>query len=384
MNKETYLKRLKSALQQQGQLKEQELSDVLAFFDELWEDRSENGQSDAEIRASLGEPETAAQQIRAEAAWQTTSPGLSGLMGADTASDQANSGQTFRSSQEQRQLYDKTLAADCCRQLVLDTFNQRIEVGPSEDERIHLGFSLDKWTAYHLNLQDEVLTFCRFKKEGQSGLAWLWPFRFQDGLPPLILRLPASRAYSLLTQTRNGGSVVKDIRLHKLELKDQNAMLQLAGLTAEAIDARSSNGSISLEQSQIGQGLYLQSSNAGISCDQVDAGWLDLTSSNGRLSCRRTKLKQQARLLTSNASIQLTDLTADKLDCQSSNGSIKLENLAAEHISLVTSNANIRGTVKGQVTDYYQGIPETSAAELPPYLYAHTSNGRVNLSFVGA
>ncbi|MDD2213767.1 MAG: DUF4097 family beta strand repeat-containing protein [Oscillospiraceae bacterium] len=387
MSKETYLKRLKTALQQQGQVKGAELGEVLAFFEELWEDRLENGQSEAAIWADLGEPEAAAGQITAEVASQTPQPGPdpepSGTKWAEAASDQQESGQTFSSGQEQPQSYDKTFAATCCRQVVLETFNQQIEVGPSEDGRIHLTFTVNKWTTYKLLLRDEFLFLRRLKKEPSGGLAWLWPLRFQESLAPLMLRLPTTVVYSLLTKTRNGGSRVEGVRLHKLDLRDQNAALRLTGLEPETLDARSSNGGISLEQSQIRQGLSLQSSNAGISCAQVDAGWLEMTSSNGRLTCSQVQLKQQAALITSNAAIQLTDLRADKLDCQSSNGGIKVEGLAVKHIRLVTSNANIRGTIRGKAADYYQGMPETAAAESAPYLYTQTSNGRVSLDFAG-
>lgn len=346
MNKAEFLSALGEAL---SPLREQEKQDALSYYDE-WIDDSMQDRScgEEEAVAALASPKDIAAGILEGREKESRVPPV-----------QAGESGGLR-----------TLKArgDDVRHILIRTRNCGVTIRPCEANEVTLRYNEDEYQSYDCTLEDGTL---RLELRPQT--------RFFFGINLFFSRqysielcLPRDCAASLDAQSSNAAVEMEQILLWgELRLKTSNARISARMLEARHIDLKTSNASLRLERLKTDGIMTLRTSNGRIEARGLSSrGGISLETSNGRI---------EAEQIESAASIRL----------ESSNGSLRVSGLAAESISLKTSNSSISGTLPGRAEDY-SVLSATSngknslkdhAFAGPRKLSAHTSNAAIKLEF---
>jgi DUF4097 and DUF4098 domain-containing protein YvlB len=120
-------------------------------------------------------------------------------------------------------------------------------------------------------------------------------------------------------------------------------------------------------------------------------GPLSIKTSNGGIEAQNLAAKDRIELTTSNGRIRLRQVTGQSIRLKTSNGAIDCTAIDGDDIELETSNGPIRGTIRGQATDFsiisqtkngdnsLSGLSGHGAKKLT----VKTSNGDIDLEFTG-
>lgn len=131
-----------------------------------------------------------------------------------------------------------------------------------------------------------------------------------------------------------------------------------------------SNGRISVTDLANITDVTVNTSNASVQMENLAAEQISIDTSNGAVSLTRINVLKQTRVDTSNGAIAAKQvISRDGIYLHTSNGSIGVEEVEAPVIELRSSNARIMGTVSGLREDYS--------------VSASTSNGDNNLQSGG-
>lgn len=190
------------------------------------------------------------------------------------------------------------------------------------------------------------------------------------------------------------------------DIRTSNAAIS-AGVAINELIARTSNGAISLEDATFTKVSGI-TSNGSVKLEDVTCGDMELTSSNGRMvandiCCKKAKLTtsnasvsvqdatvSELYLKTGNGGMRLDDVTGEKLHAQTSNASIKISDVNASDITLISSNGSVTGSLAGSMKDYAitsktsngsNSLPNGTQGERT--LDVRTSNGKIAIDFEG-
>lgn len=168
-------------------------------------------------------------------------------------------------------------------------------------------------------------------------------------------------------------------------------VLELPEGFADGVSVKTTNADIAGDGLRLGGKARLSSTNNRISLEDSRFEILSACSSNGSMTL--TDLSgQKCKAETSNGRIRAENCHfAKKLLLATSNGPVRVENISAPVISLTTSNAPIKGWVRGREEDYAvtsgtsnasSVLRDTSACiDRPGRLLAETSNAPIKLGF---
>lgn len=152
------------------------------------------------------------------------------------------------------------------------------------------------------------------------------------------------------------------------------------------------NGGIRISEISKPEMVKVHTTNGGITCNDVRASHVELISSNASVKCEDTKV-QTICMESTNGALRLKDVQADeKLVAHTTNGSIHFEEIDAKDIQLKTSNASIKGTLRGKGTEYaIESGTSNGKNSLPSKwnqsdsaakrLSVHTSNANIKVAF---
>lgn len=252
--------------------------------------------------------------------------------------------------------------AETVRELQIHDRNNRIELRPSSDGQLTVGWTENKYHKYDVTAENGVLTVTY---RAPNILERIFNAMRRE---PVVVGVPAGYAGLINANTVNGGIEAETLHLTgQLKLQTTNGSIGLEDIQAETVTASSTNGSIKAEQLQ-GQQLRLRTTNAKLKLEQVDAPVVDLG--------------------TTNAKIDLESVRADTLTAGTSNSAISVDQIDAQQVRLRTSNGSISGRVAGSAADYTissgtsngkNNIPSRAGGQRT--LEAHTSNGSIKIEF---
>ena len=355
MTIDLFLEQLKQALYS---IDTNEQAQVLAFYREQIEDQRENGYSDDEILATLGDPCQTAQQIIAE----------SGL-------------QPVAETSNKPKLY--TAYTDVS-ELRLNARHCSVQIRRGQDNRVRLHYTQTTGIRFHIIEEQQQLTVTQQTLRRTPQL-----FRFRK-LPPLLIELPEHYDGNLHVETSNAQITAQDcLHLRQCTLHTSNARAECLRCCADFMELHSSNGQISVVDGQFGT-LYVQTSNGRLELQQLTIReLLDATTSNGR--CEAAAIDcQNCTLKSSNGRLHLRHIHAQNDCCAiTSNGAVQVEQIRGHHIYLKSSNAAIQGNISGEPAEYtIQSGTSNGKNNLPSggngdkLLEVYTSNSGIYLQFV--
>ncbi len=157
-------------------------------------------------------------------------------------------------------------------------------------------------------------------------------------------------------------------------------------------EVSTTNGGIRISEISKPEMVKAHTTNGGITCNDVRASHVELISSNASVKCEDTKV-QTICMESTNGALRLKDVQADeKLVAHTTNGSIHFEEIDAKDIQLKTSNASIKGTLRGKGTEYaIESGTSNGKNSLPSKwnqsdsaakrLSVHTSNANIKVAF---
>ncbi len=355
MNKEMYLKRLRSLIRA---LPEDERRTIIDFYREIIEDKIESGLTEAQAVAELGDVGALAQKILAENpnrkphnANRVAGIAVASFFGvlivaaivvnvlnfmnlraytgnAQTAG-QSPAGQIpGATEQETGTEEEKTVTAPVTgiKCIYVDAENKEVSLERGTGNDISMTYQTDKEQTFTFSMNNGVMKLINRQRFGFD----LFHFISSAGTNRITVSVPESYAGEIYLNTSNGRVAVSDA-------------LQVSKLTCD-----SSNGAISI-------------SNVHAETVHVD---------------------------TSNASLELTQLTAAKVDARTSNGRISVNDITSADIDLNSSNGSIKGNIVGEEQDYSIRT-STSNGKCSPAnrsggsknLTCDTSNAEINIEF---
>ena len=158
-----------------------------------------------------------------------------------------------------------------------------------------------------------------------------------------------------------------------------------------AFQLDTSNASVNVAGLISVRSVYINTSNSPIDMEHVTAGQVTAQTSNGAITLEEVSVSGAVDMKSSNGTLTARQVTArDKLSMITSNGRISIDQAASAVIELSTANGSISGSVEGKRSDYTiasgtsngdNSLGDGGKGAL--VMTAHTSNGNINIRFLG-
>lgn len=244
---------------------------------------------------------------------------------------------------------DYSVQADGIDQITIRARNMPVTVTPSKGSEITIYYYTCEKDPYEVSLDGGVLML-KYKYENLFNIgSW---FNHQTDLR-VEVAVPEAYAGSLKLDTSNASVKVSDLlAAGDVRIDTSNASIDMSNVTATLANAHTSNGSVTLEK-------------------VIVSGTADMRSSNGSLTARQVAAK-------------------DKLYMETSNGRVVVDQVTSAAVELKSSNGSITGSVGGKRSDYTISSDTSNAddnlgdgGDGPSTLTANTSNGDINIRFLG-
>jgi len=332
---------------------------ALRFYQEMLDDRMEEGMDEAAAVSAMEAPENIAARIMEE---EKTA-------GNEGAMPDAEKGEKFRYTEKRF----SCSAADISV-LRICAHECPIQFAPALDDQITLIYYTCPDDPYILSCEGGVLSLKgeRSREEKKRlfsiSLRMLWEKPRSQGITALI---PKGTLLEMDISTRNAPILCEALEdLSSVALSTQNASVSLRELRCKALQVYTANASVKLRGLSVKQGIKAETTNARIEGEEIMAG-------------------AEVKMFTTNGKIMMAGVSSGKeMILETTNGNIALEALSAPALHIHSSNGSIRGNLPGKQQDWQiesgtsngkNSLPSRQAGEKP--LIVHTSNGSIALVF---
>ncbi|MGI6240122.1 MAG: DUF4097 family beta strand repeat-containing protein [Christensenellales bacterium] len=333
---------------------------LVGFYQEMIEDRIEDGLTEAEAVAGMEPVEEIVARVRGE--FSTTADDAEGAAPADGAEEPHT---TARASGKYTHMTKTFKSADVARITVAD-MNRALRVYAGDAVAIEYVDGPDGH--YEVSLEGGEL-IVRFQPE----FSWLRPF--------FGIRAPKDTTFKLTVPRDFAGL---------LDLRTTNGSVTASRITAEGLTLRSSNGKLTAEEIRVSGNLHLKTTNGGVSVRALAAREITCETTNGRLEAEDVAAVGAAVLTTVNGANSARGVAGEGVRIETRNGHLSVAGIRGDAIYLASSNGAITGSVCGKLEDYAvssrtsngkSNLPAASEGE--KQLEVRTSNARIDISFEG-
>lgn len=322
MTKEKFLKKLEEALHP---LEESQRRQILSYYEEIFLDAAEAGQTDEVIAARLGDPQKIARQVLTDAASEQDAP----------LSTTDNSEKVWS-------------APGTVTTVVVDAQDVRVRVVPAGQGPVRFRFTPTHMEVIDVQEANGVFTLTHHLRAfARFGVSL-------NKSPEIVLELPVKFSGSLQLRTSNA----------RLLANGPWALTSARFLTK--------NASIELSRLKSAQ-LFVKTSNAHVSLISVSGESCTVETSNGKIQALGASFPQQLSLRTSNESICLENALSNVYAFKTSNARIEGSLDAAAHdYTIISHTSNAKNNLP---TDWPGSVPGKT-------LSAVTSNARIQVQFL--
>lgn len=298
--------------------------------------------------------------------------------------------------------------------LKIDTRNSRVDFLNSDSDQIEVTYYKGPHMEYAFEKDGNTLSLIKQRERFTLFSFDFTPNHTEIRIPKekiqnvTIINSNASISmdrWELLTldaRTTNGKITLEDVSAaDKLKVVTSNSAITLQNVTSKAgIDAKTSNGTVELNMVTAQKDITAETSNSKIICNTVNTPEkVEFISNNGK--CEVTGVQSNnMRVQTSNSGIELERVTiADTLTVKTSNGKVTIQQLDAKTIDITSNNAGVSlGLVEKE--DMYDFTANTSNSSIyinnekvagdsfssrtsnrERKLSIHTSNGKIEMNF---
>ncbi|WP_457945135.1 DUF4097 family beta strand repeat-containing protein [Caproiciproducens sp. LBM24188] len=350
MNKEQYLRKLRSLIRK---LPKSEQKTVIEYYREMIDDKVENGQTEEQAVAELGDVFLLAQKILAENPNRKrySANRIAGIVVASIFAVLIIAGICFNS------LRTSSTAAESYG-FAWNSQNQNSGRGSEPLEtKTEMALAAETKCIY-IDVRDKEISVERV--EGDSIC-----LTYQSSKQDQFTYTNTNGVMKLINHSQGG--------FHTFDFFDWDPQSRVT---------------VSVPESYAGE-VYLSTSNGTISAENLShATVLTCSTSNGKVLLSDVQA-ERISANNSNGRIVFTDVTASKVNADTSNAEISLQKLNAPDIELETSNGGIRGSIVGREEDYTIHTDTSNGSCTPgsrqggsKRLFADTSNASIRIDFV--
>lgn len=326
MTKAAYLAELTECLKG---IPEDEINKTIAYYNEIIEDRMEEGRTEEKAVDGLDRPSEVARQLLVELLTRST---------GTESSERSRRSQAYVLKKQQ-------FSTESIREVLLREENAPIRIERSPDEWIHLSYGENEKDRYDLQQTDGCLSVIKRRLRMKRSD---WNNRYNP--PVLTIALPQQMTGRVTAESGNAGITAEQIQLAgELHLKTSNARLLLEECTVRSITAVTSNAKITLRDVQTEQTVTATTSNGAIQAGNVHCGsTLKLQTGNANITFEQVTSGTELTFRTDNGSIvgHLTEPTDTfRIISHTSNGSSSLPTKWGKGpilLNATTSNGNIK------------------------------------------
>jgi hypothetical protein len=304
MNKELYIKRLRLLIRA---LPNGERETVVDFYREMIDDKIENGETQEQAVAGLGDVNALAQKILMENpnrkprdTQSVISIALASFCGVfivaaivifiySLMTVPVNMTGSAQSSTEQIGKMEKkivTSPVDGVTSIVINAENKDVVLSQSTGDTVNITYFTDNTQSYTVTTENGEMKLVN-KDHASHGSFYLFPEHGDH--TSIIISVPQSYNGAISANTGNGDIVLTQIKVSKLDLKSSNGDIVLKAVTSPELILDTSNGDIT-----------------GSICGKEDDYTIQTGTSNGECSPRsRSGGSKKLTADTSNADINI-------------------------------------------------------------------------------
>ncbi|QBP41221.1 DUF4097 family beta strand repeat-containing protein [Paenisporosarcina antarctica] len=294
MEKSLYLEELKNEL---GNLKPDELKDIISDFNEYFANGNKDGKTDLEIIESLGTSKFIASEL-------------------------------LKAYTEDDMIPENLPVAGEYRKVDMQIENGHLTIEPSHDEIAHVNMSdHSNQTLLSMDVMGDTLMI----KVKQSRR--FFPFGIGMKVPVVSVKLPVRMYESIKVNNDNGSTKGHSLRAEVVAIESDNGRIELSQVVATQLRTISDNGRIMLTKVQVTE-LEVESDNGRLELSNVKADVVRAKSDNGRIELHDVQAMIEAK--TDNGRIVgYVKILTRPISLKTDNGSIELTmNHKPEHATI--------------------------------------------------
>jgi len=355
MTKNEYLIELAIKIQaltdKPGQIHD-ELKAMLTFYQEMIEDKMEDGMTEEEAVAAMETPDEIAGRLMRELEDEKiTAP----------AADTDDAEKVYAKACDESTLMRREYDADALNRIIIEDENSGIQIKRGDVVAVN---SYDNAEGFYEVVCNAGVLMVKYKRSIRNFFR-LPMFRKKRG--ELVLEVPLGWDGELVAITSNA-KIEMDAAIRDIMLRTSNAGIVIIAASADRVRAVTSNGSINAEH--------------------VNCRAAEFITSNSKVDVQDVTAAETLRLATSNGKIVAGNSSATVFSAQTSNGGISIQGVIADDITLKSSNGSISGTLPGSIADYAITSKTSNGKNSLPdgtkgakKLDVRTSNAKIDITF---
>ncbi len=341
MYKERYLRKLRSLLRE---LPKSERRTIIDFYREMIEDKIENGSSEAQAVAELGDVHVLAQKILAENPNRRHYSGnriagiviasifgvliISGLVASTLYNYHSNGVFTVRTGEDST-VKEKTAMAQVSetKLIYLDVSNREIKVNRIDGDEIKIAYTENQNEKFDFTNENGSV---KLIKRSSIGFPSGWNLFGNWSSSPITVGVPESYSGELYLDTSNGGISVDNMaHATKITCSSSNGGVVIRDTQAQDVAVDSSNGGIVLKGLTASGTVHVDTSNSGIAIQNLTAPDVALNTSNGSIIGNIIGKEEDYSITTSTSNGSCTPQSrsggSKRLTADSSNADIRIQ-----------------------------------------------------------
>ena len=335
----------------------EELKGLITFYQEMIEDKIEDGMTEEEAVAAMESPDEIAARLKSELEEEK----LNTTTLEPEENTQTPDENVYAKACEDSTLMRREYAAEGLNKILIEDENSGIKVKFGNVVAVN---SYDNAEGFYEVTNNAGVLLVKYKRNIRNFFR-LPIFRKKRGT--LVLEVPRAWGGYLYARTSNA-KIEIEAEISEILLRTSNAGIDINSVRADKLRAVTSNGKINAVK---------------IGCSSAE-----LVTSNGKIYAEDARADELLKLSSSNGPINVYNIVTSKFSAATSNSGINVDSIEADDISLATSNGNITGTLPGKQADYAitsrtvngkNKLPD--GTEGTKKLSVRTSNGKITIDF---
>jgi DUF4097 and DUF4098 domain-containing protein YvlB len=269
----------------------------------------------------------------------------------------------------------------------IDTKNQKVNITPSTDNTIQINYFENEQIYYTFTNESGI-----YKMKLTDSRKWYEKIIINFGLTneqTLTVKIPLDYTGEIKVKDTNSNITLTNINVNSVSIENSNDDINLSNITVDNLSINNVNGNINLTDTTL-KTVFVYNSNENINIKNMTATSLTAKNVNDKINFDNVNITTDAKLNNTNGEIILKNSTFGSIDCSTSNEEISVVNLISDSIVLNNKNADITGTIKGNMGDYKitssvingkNNLP-TDKTDGTKTLTANTLNDDINISFI--
>ncbi|QSX06591.1 DUF4097 family beta strand repeat protein [Sedimentibacter sp. zth1] len=230
-------------------------------------------------------------------------------------------------------------------------YDMSVDITPSPDDKIHIKYYENKKRKYIISEKNGVLDI---QKEKPSIIN-IFSMSIDFNNTKLSVKIPKNYNGELIVKTSNNSISISDINLGDVSLTTSNGKIHSTNIScSSSLELKSSNASIDVENVKVSGDIICDTSNGKTNLTNVSSlEDIRCETSNGTIYVVDTKCNY-INAKSSNGTISLDNFsTNSSIEIRTSNSKVLFNNISFnDKFKITTSNGKIKGNLNGKIDEY--------------------------------